>query len=67
MAKSKFVTIDNKLYFFSYADGSMQKNGFFTKGGKTYYADKSTGEIAIGTKIIDGKEYTFDNNGVLQK
>ena len=34
--------------------------------GKTYY-DPTTGQKVTGTVTIDGKQYTFDGNGILQE
>ncbi len=68
MVKGKFITIDNKLYYFGAASGTLQKTGWYSqKEGNTYYLDPTTGEVAIGLKEIDGKLYSFDENGVLQQ
>ncbi|EJR90585.1 binary toxin-like calcium binding domain-containing protein, partial [Bacillus cereus] len=42
----------------------INKNGFESKGGKTYYRDK-TGTLATGWKQIDDKWYYFDSNGAM--
>lgn len=38
----------------------VKKVGFYKTGGKTYYCDPSTGELAKGAKTIEGKKYYFD-------
>ena len=40
-------------------------NAFKTFGSKTYYFDADC-KMVTGTQTIDGKTYTFDENGVLQ-
>ncbi|MBR2827767.1 MAG: Ig-like domain-containing protein, partial [Bacilli bacterium] len=67
MAKGEFATVDGKIYYFGAASGSLQKSGWYEKDGKKYYEDKTTGEIAVGMKTIDGNTYYFNEKGVMQK
>ena len=41
-------------------------NSFKTFGDRTYYFDADC-KMVTGTQMIDGKIYTFDQNGILQK
>ena len=52
-------------YRYLKADGTMAVNEWVVDYGKTYYVG-SDGKKYTGTKTIDGKTYTFDENGVLQ-
>ena len=44
----------------------ITSNSFKTFGSKTYYFDADC-KMVTGRQMIDGKIYTFDQNGVLQK
>ena len=67
MAKGEFAKVNGKIYYFGAASGALQKSGWYEKDGKKYYEDKTTGEIAVGMKTIDGNTYYFNENGVMQK
>ena len=67
IAMGKFITVDGKLYYFGATSGTLQKTGWYTKNGNKYYFDKTTGEVAVGLKEIDGNTYYFSNSGVIQK
>ncbi|MBQ6830669.1 MAG: N-acetylmuramoyl-L-alanine amidase family protein, partial [Clostridia bacterium] len=45
------------------SNGSMTKNEWVPDGGKWYYCD-ANGYMVTGTKVIGGKTYKFDANGV---
>ena len=51
-------------YRYLKADGRMAVNEWIVDYGKTYYLG-SDGKKYTGTRVIDGKSYTFDSNGVL--
>lgn len=57
-------TVDGILYLFD-GSGRMLSNGWKYVGGDRYYADAS-GKLATGLQTIDGKQWVFDNYGVLQ-
>lgn len=65
VTKGQFVTINSKIYYFNKAEGKLYKYGWLTKNGNKYYFDKTTGEAYIGTHVIDGVTYVFDDNGKL--
>lgn len=44
--------------------GVMRQGWFKDKSNKWYYLSIPDGDMAVGSKSIDGKEYKFDNNGV---
>ena len=44
---------------------NLMPNSFKTWGGNTYYFDANC-KMVTGTQTINGKSYTFDENGVLQ-
>ena len=46
------------------ASGSMTKNAWVNDGGNRYYLNGS-GYRVTGTKVIDGKTYKFNSNGIL--
>ena len=37
------------------------------KNNKKYYLDKTTGEVYTGIREVDGKQYLFSEDGVLQE
>lgn len=51
-------------YRYLKADGRMAVNEWIVDYGKTYYLG-ADGRKYTGTRVIDGKSYTFDSNGVL--
>ena len=51
-------------YRYLKADGRMAVNEWIVDYGKTYYLG-ADGKKYTGTRVIDGKSYTFDSNGVL--
>ena len=62
-----FIWLDGKLYLYGRSSGQLQKRGFYTIDNSTYYTDYTTGEVAIGKKTINGYEYYFHEDGVMQK
>ncbi|MBQ4363303.1 MAG: hypothetical protein II782_04815, partial [Oscillospiraceae bacterium] len=60
---TKWQKIGFDRYYFA-KDGSMYSNCWMTLSGKKYYCT-SDGKIAVGMKYINGKTYSFDQNGVL--
>ncbi|PEI36852.1 N-acetylmuramoyl-L-alanine amidase family protein [Bacillus pseudomycoides] len=60
----------NSKYHFADAEGALLK-GWQDIKGKTYYFDPSTGELVTarnkGNDRIEGKFYTFDDSGALQR
>ena len=48
-----------------YNEQGRLQNGWVTINGDRYYFDLNNGNMATGTVTINGKEYTFDDNGVL--
>lgn len=48
----------------SYIDFRMQ-TGWFADGDDIYYLDQKDGYAVTGMQLINGQEYTFDENGVL--
>ncbi|SFC81914.1 Glucan-binding domain-containing protein (YG repeat) [Bacillus sp. 491mf] len=68
--KNSWVNKDSK-YHFADAEGALLK-GWQDIKGKTYYFDPSNGELATarnkaGVGRIEGKFYTFDDSGALQR
>lgn len=67
------VKIDGETYVFTTnppGKNAFKKFGWYTdtSNNNRYYFDKNNdGKAVKGTKIIDGKSYTFNNEGVLQK
>ena len=61
-----FVTIEDKTYFFSYANGTT-KTGWQTIDGENWFYCKEDGTIAKGFYEVEGKTYYFDDNGYMQK
>ena len=51
-------------YRYLKANGRMATNEWVVDYGKTYYVG-ADGKKYTGTRVIDGKSYTFDSNGVL--
>ena len=62
--KSRTEVVGGKKYWFQ-PDGSLL-SGWCKLGVWTMYFDPETYEAAIGQVVIDGTEYLFDENGVLQ-
>ncbi len=58
--------LDNGNWYFTNSDGAML-TGWVVVDNKGYYlnpiSDGYKGAMATGTKMIDGKEYTFDASG----
>lgn len=67
------VKIDGETYVFTTnppGKNAFRKFGWYTDTSNNYryYFDKNNeGKAVKGTKIIDGKSYTFNNEGILQK
>lgn len=59
-----FKTVDGKTYYFNPKTGVVT-TGWVKENAKTYYINPSTTTITTGTKLIDGKYYVFDSNGVM--
>ena len=59
-----FKTVDGKTYYFNPKTGVVT-TGWVKENGTTYYINPSTTTITTGTKLIDGKYYVFDSNGVM--
>ena len=59
-----FVTIDNKLYFFSRVNGVLKTGWQNASEGKWY--QNSNGEVVKGLQTIDKKKYYFNDKGVMQ-
>lgn len=51
--------------YYYYKDGEMKKSCWITSNGKKKYFLKSDGSLAVGKVTISGREYEFDENGVL--
>ena len=62
--KSRTEVINGKIYWFQ-PDGSLM-SGWCRLGDWTMYFDPETYEAAVGQVTIDGVEYLFDQNGVMQ-
>lgn len=69
--KNTWVSLFNRMYYF---DGSGNiKTGFFTVGGKKYFADyKGTPETGLGARrkgwiTVPSGTYWLDDNGVVQR
>ncbi|WP_026887272.1 leucine-rich repeat domain-containing protein [Clostridium beijerinckii] len=60
-----WIKIDNNYYYFS-GSGAMQY-GWLTLNDKTYYLDSTSGIMASGEKVINGKKYGFSSDGLLTK
>ena len=54
---------DSKGWCYLGADGRMVTSKWIKDNGNWYYLD-SNGYMVTGTKVIDGKTYTFKSNGV---
>lgn len=53
--------VKNKWYYFE-SNGQM-KTGWLVDKGKYYYLDPNTGEMATGSKTINGTKYDFGKSG----
>ena len=60
-----FVTIEDKLYFYSRVNGIL-KTGWQNASEGVWYQN-SNGEVVIGKQTIDGKNYYFNEKGIMQK
>jgi glucan-binding repeat-containing protein len=60
-----WVKIDNSYYYFS-GSGAMQY-GWLTLNDKIYYLDGTSGIMASGDTVINGKKYRFSSDGSLIK
>ena len=58
-----FIRLNSKLYFYSRVDGALKTGWQESTEGK-WYQDEN-GEVLTGTRIIDGVEYNFNENGIL--
>ena len=54
---------DGSYWYFANVKGKLKAKCWFTKDGKKYYFDEY-GRMATGTKVIEGKTYRFQKNGV---
>ena len=66
MQQKGFVKIDDKLYFFSYANGAT-KTGWQTIDGVNHFYCNEDGTVARGLTKIGEKTYYFNENGMQQK
>jgi glucan-binding YG repeat protein len=57
--------VDDEFKRYFDGEGHMV-TGWQEINGKTYYFRIPSGAMHTGAATIDGKEYTFSNNGVLQ-
>lgn len=57
--------INDKWYYFTGA--GIMHTGWLAENSKFYYLDPKTGEMAVGTKVIDGETYHFSSSGVSDK
>ena len=55
-----YQTIDNKIYYFAFSNGSLRKGWQKTSNGLFY--SKKNGEVARGWTTIKGKKYYFNTN-----
>jgi len=60
-----FIEEDEKLYFYSQANGALKTGWQETTEGKWY--QREDGSVVIGRETIDGKTYYFGTNGYMQK
>ena len=63
MIKNKWYQVEGLWYLFD-AYGIML-TGWAKRKNKWYYLDTETGAMVTGTKVIDGKTYTFGSDGAL--
>ncbi len=61
-----FVQDGGKTYFMN-ADGSMYKNGWIGDGVNMFYMDTKDGHMLHDLVTIQGKNYYFDANGLMQR
>lgn len=61
-----FVTDSGKTYFMN-ADGSMFKDGWIGDGVNMFYMDTKDGHMLHDLVNIQGKNYYFDANGLMQR
>ncbi|CAM2078480.1 MAG: hypothetical protein NSGCLCUN01_02674 [uncultured Clostridium sp.] len=72
-AMQKGITqIEEKTYLFeTHGDGknAYKTTGWYSasNGDRYYFNPTENGAASTGTVMINGTQYTFDNNGVLQK
>ena len=55
--------IDGKWYYYT-SDGELKK-GWLKFNNQWFYLDPKDGEMAIGTKEIDGQKYSFKDSGAM--
>ena len=60
-----WTEIDGKTYFFGIKTFKLMKNWLFLDD-LIYFLDPETGERYVGEQIISGRNYLFNNEGVLQ-
>ncbi|MCG4546497.1 glucosaminidase domain-containing protein, partial [Clostridium perfringens] len=60
--QSGFIDINKNRYYFD-ENGKMHK-GWKDIGDKSYYLDVNTGEMATGLRVLGGKTFYFNNDGV---
>ena len=66
MQKGKIINVNGRLMYFSLTDGTRVRNDCWVNRNKSY-VDSATGCVVIGIHTIDGKQYYFNQNGVIQK
>lgn len=65
LVKNQWLNTPCKLVYFD-ENGELRKDCWYQIDGKWYYALPTTGQTATGLRLIDGKKYLFDDNGVMQ-
>ena len=65
MMHKGFITLDDKLYFYSRINGVLKTGWQNTNEGVWY--QNTNGEVLRGKQIIDNKNYYFNEQGLLQK
>ena len=60
-----WIRVADEWYYIK--DSGAMYTGWLIEGNNTYYLEESSGKMCIGRKIIDGKEYIFDNVGKLKR
>lgn len=65
MAKG-FAKIGKSTYYFYSGNGKMATGWLENSQGQKRYFDPKTGKMYVGEHTINGKKYTFNNDGVLQ-
>ncbi len=61
-----WVESHGKWYYMNVRSGGEMQTGWLEDSGKTYYLSKD-GSMVTGEQVVDGKNYTFGADGVLQQ